>query len=181
MLKVIANKYEGVDGFNKSIRDALNNPNPAAQDGFWHMMTDLEKRGILKEKIKAFDLEFDGDDLPCVRCKFDVELNTNNQTDLKYLEYKSYSNASKISKPQFLNYISKVDKLEQLQYIFNKSKLSIENAREGMKELFTKVNNKQEIFNAMSNDLKQSLNLIELSDLTSVKIDQIINVIVKSL
>lgn len=43
-LKNIANKYEGVEGFNKSLRDALNNPVPAVQDGLWHMITDLEKR-----------------------------------------------------------------------------------------------------------------------------------------
>ncbi|GIM49759.1 hypothetical protein [Capnocytophaga stomatis] len=62
-LKSIANKYEGTEGFNKSLRDALNNPAPAVQDGLWHMITDLEKRNIAKTKIKAFDLEFDGDDL----------------------------------------------------------------------------------------------------------------------
>ncbi|QYS85513.1 hypothetical protein JJC03_09790 [Flavobacterium oreochromis] len=148
MLKVIANTYEGVDGFNKSIRDALNNPNPAVQDGFWHMMKDLENRGIPKDKVKSFDLEFDGDDLPCIKCKFDVELNTNNATDLRYLEYKSYANASKISKPQFLNYITKVENLEQLQYVFNKSKLSLQEAKNGMKEFL--LSNSDDMFKAIN-------------------------------
>ncbi|MFK7061444.1 hypothetical protein V3Q90_15100, partial [Flavobacterium oreochromis] len=151
MLKVIANTYEGVDGFNKSIRDALNNPNPAVQDGFWHMMKDLENRGIPKDKVKSFDLEFDGDDLPCIKCKFDVELNTNNATDLRYLEYKSYANASKISKPQFLNYITKVENLEQLQYVFNKSKLSLQEAKNGMKEFLKIGDNMKDIYNANQN------------------------------
>ena len=147
MLKVIANKYEGVEGFNKSIRDALNNPNPAVQDGFWHMMKDLEKRGIPKEKVKAFDLEFDGDDLPCIKCKFDVELNGNGD-GLKYLEYKSYANSSKISRQQFLNYISTVDNLEQLKYVFNKSKLSLDDAKAGMKDFL--LNNTDNMFKSIS-------------------------------
>jgi hypothetical protein len=147
MLKVIANKYEGVQGFNKSLRDALNNPNPSMQDGLWHMMKDLEKRGIPREKIKAFDLEFDADDLPCLKCKFDVELNgTGNE--LKYLEYKSYKNPSKISKPQFLNYISMVDNLEQLQYVFNKSKLSLDEIKASMKDFL--LNNSDSMFKPVS-------------------------------
>lgn len=93
-------------------------------------------------------MEFDGDDLPCIKCKFDVELNSQNASELKYLEYKSYANASKISKPQFLNYISKVDNIEQLQYVFNKSKLSLDEAKNGMKEFL--VNNSDDMFKAVN-------------------------------
>lgn len=145
-LKNIVNKYEGTEGFNKSLRDALNNPSPAVQDGLWHMITDLEKRNISKDKIKAFDLEFDGDDLPCINCRFDVELITQNADELRFLEYKSYKNAENISKPQFLNYIAKIDDIKQLQYVFNKSKLSLDNAKKGMKNFFDK--NAKEIYNA---------------------------------
>lgn len=137
-LKTITNRYEGVEGFNKSLRDALNNPAPAVQDGLWHMITDLEKRNIAKTKIKAFDLEFDGDDLPCINCRFDVELITQNTDELKFIEYKSYKNAENINKKQFLNYIAKIDDIKQLQYVFNKNKLSLNEAKNGMKEFFKK-------------------------------------------
>lgn len=36
------------------------------------MITDLENETY--SKIKAFDLEFDGENLPYIKCKFDVEL-----------------------------------------------------------------------------------------------------------
>lgn len=137
-LKTITNRYEGVEGFNKSLRDALNNPAPAVQDGLWHMITDLEKRNIAKTKIKAFDLEFDGDDLPCINCRFDVELITQNTDELKFIEYKSYKNAENINKKQFLNYIANIDDIKQLQYVFHTPKITLENAKKGMKEFFKK-------------------------------------------
>ncbi|ATA89589.1 hypothetical protein CGC58_07505 [Capnocytophaga stomatis] len=152
-LKTITNRYEGVEGFNKSLRDALNNPAPAVQDGLWHMITDLEKRNIAKTKIKAFDLEFDGDDLPCINCRFDVELITQNTDELKFIEYKSYKNAENISKKQFLNYIAKIDDIKQLQYVFNKNKLSLNEAKNGMKKFFDE--NAKEIFEANSNLFKK--------------------------
>ena len=104
-------------------------------------------------------MEFDGDDLPCIKCKFDVELNSQNASELRYIEYKSYANASKISKPQFLNYISKLDNIEQLQYVFNKSKLSLDEAKNGMKEFFKNGDNVKDIFNAN----KSLFNKIEIS------------------
>ncbi|GIM50085.1 hypothetical protein [Capnocytophaga stomatis] len=152
-LKTITNRYEGVEGFNKSLRDALNNPAPAVQDGLWHMITDLEKRNIAKTKIKTFDLEFDGDDLPCINCRFDVELITQNTDELKFIEYKSYKNAENISKKQFLNYIAKIDDIKQLQYVFNKNKLSLNEAKNGMKKFFDE--NAKEIFEANSNLFKK--------------------------
>lgn len=152
-LKTITNRYEGVEGFNRSLRDALNNPAPAVQDGLWHMITDLEKRNIAKTKIKAFDLEFDGDDLPCINCRFDVELITQNTDELKFIEYKSYKNAENISKKQFLNYIAKIDDIKQLQYVFNKNKLSLNEAKNGMKKFFDE--NAKEIFEANSNLFKK--------------------------
>ncbi|GIJ97543.1 hypothetical protein CAPN001_21120 [Capnocytophaga stomatis] len=152
-LKTITNRYEGVEGFNRSLRDALNNPAPAVQDGLWHMITDLEKRNIAKTKIKTFDLEFDGDDLPCINCRFDVELITQNTDELKFIEYKSYKNAENISKKQFLNYIAKIDDIKQLQYVFNKNKLSLNEAKNGMKKFFDE--NAKEIFEANSNLFKK--------------------------
>lgn len=160
-LKNIANKYEGVEGFNKSLRDALNNPAPAVQDGLWHMITDLEKRNISKDKIKAFDLEFDGENQPCIKCKFDVELITQNSNELKYLEYKSYIDASKISQPQFLNYIANINDIKQLQYVFSKNKLTLQEAKNGMKKFFDK--NKEEVFKVMNSELKESLGLTGLN------------------
>lgn len=151
-LKTITNRYEGVEGFNKSLRDALNNPAPAVQDGLWHMITDLEKRNIAKTKIRAFDLEFDGDDLPCINCRFDVELITQNTDELKFIEYKSYKNAENINKKQFLNYIANIDDIKQLQYVFHTPKITLENAKKGVKEFFKK--NAEDVFEANPNLFK---------------------------
>ena len=76
--------------------------------------------------------------------------------------------------------MSSIDNLSELNYIFNGTKLTLENAKAGLKTFFNKGNNKQEIFNAMSIDLRQSLNMDDFLDLTSDKIDQIINIIVKT-
>lgn len=168
-LKNIANKYEGVEGFNKSLRDALNNPAPAVQDGLWHMITDLEKRNISKDKIKAFDLEFDGEDLPCIKCKFDVELITQNSNELKYLEYKSYIDASKISQPQFLNYIANINDIKQLQYVFSKNKLTLQEAKNGMKKFL--LNNADNMFKPVNQGGIGKNKMKELFEFDNFKFD----------
>lgn len=77
------------------------------------------------------------------------------------------SGVSKISKQQFLNYIAKVDNIEQLQYVFNKSKLSFDEAKNGMKEFL--VSNSDDMFKSLNQGglgkekMKQLLNLVILS------------------
>ena len=168
------NKYEGVAGFNKSIRDAMNNPNTNVQDGFWHSMADMKNRNLPKERIKKVDMEFDGEDLPCVNCKFDVELYSGSSGSLKYIEYKSYLDASKISKPQFLNYLSSIRSLDELKYVFNSKKLSIDQARAGVKT-FVKEN-ELTILENMPTGIRSQLNVAESAfELTESQIQAIAN------
>lgn len=168
------NKYEGIPGFNKSIRDPLNNANTNVQDGFWHTLKDMEARNIPPSQIKKVDMQFDSADLPCTNCKFDLELNTNNPSDVKYLEYKSYQDASKISKNQFLNYLASVDNFDQLKYVFSSQKLSVTQAQDGLK-LFLK-NNEVDIIDNLNESLKLEIALSEASiNLTTSQVNYIAN------
>ena len=152
-------KYVGVEGFNKSIRDAMNNPNPNVQDGFWHSMADMKNRNFPKERVKKVDMEFDGEDLPCVNCKFDVELNPTDNSALHYLEYKSYLDARKISKPQFLNYMGSISSLDELKYIFNSNKLGLDEIKTGLKSFIKE--HELDIIENMKAGVKRELNLGE--------------------
>ncbi|WP_035334203.1 hypothetical protein [Dokdonia sp. PRO95] len=166
------NKYEGIPGFNKSIRDPLNNANTNVQDGFWHTLKDMEARNIPPSHIKKVDMQFDSAELPCTYCKFDLELNTN--SPIKYLEYKSYQDASKISKNQFLNYLASIDNFDQLNYVFSSQKLSVTQAQDGLK-LFLK-NNEIDIIDNLNESLKLEITLSEASiSLTTSQINYIAN------
>jgi hypothetical protein len=134
-------EFQGVDGFDKSIKDAITNANPAVQDGFWHGMKVTDNLGYKRTDVSKFDMEFEAEGLPCERCKFDLELSAS-QTDpnaLRLIEFKSYADASKISLPQFTNYLGSVISLKQMKYYFNAAKLTTPQAKEGMKA-FLKTN-----------------------------------------
>ena len=72
-----------------------------------------------------------------------------------------------------------IKKLSELNYVFNGTKLSVENAKAGLKTFFNKGNNKQEIFDAMDDELKNSLSIRKSADLTGNKINEILNIIIK--
>lgn len=176
-VKTFFNKFDGLEDMGE-MRNAMRNSNQSVQDGLQHTLTQMNK--LDASSVKRFDMKFETEGLDCTNCRFDVELDPNKANGIKYLEYKSYKDASGIQLSQFKSYMGSIKKLSELNYIFNGTKLSLENAKAGLKTFFNKGNNKQEIFNAMDNDLRQSLNLDDFSDLTSGKIDQIINVIVKT-
>ncbi len=133
-------EFQGFDGFDKSIKDAITNANPAVQDGFWHGMKVTEALGYKKTDVSKFDMEFEAEGLPCEKCKFDLLLNADaaNPNNLLLVEFKSYQDVTKISLDQFKNYLSSVIGLRQMKYIFNAQKLTTEQAKEGMKAFLIK-------------------------------------------
>ena len=52
-----------------------------------------------------------------------------------------------------------IDNLSELNYIFKGTKLSLDNAKAGLKTFFTKANNKVDIFEAMKPELKERLKI----------------------
>ncbi|MBK9254751.1 MAG: hypothetical protein IPM42_04625 [Saprospiraceae bacterium] len=79
---------------------------------------------------------------------------------------------------QFERYLQDITDINELHYIFNSSKASETQVKNAFKELF--VAKKVEIFDAMRPELKLSLELESVADLTSSKIDGILNAFIKS-
>jgi len=125
-------------------------------------MKDMTSRNLPKSKLKKVDMQFDGENLPCTNCKFDLELNPTNTEPIRFLEYKSYSDASKISKPQFLNYLTNISNLNELNYVFSGIKLSLDEAKTGMKQFLK--DNAEPIFETNS-ELFTALNKADGSGL----------------
>jgi len=102
-------------------------------------------------------MKFATDGIECANCRFDVELVQKQAGDLRFLEYKSYADASGIQLSQFKSYLQSINSLDELNYVFNASKLSLSEAKAGMKSFFTKGNSTQDIFQTMSNNLKENI------------------------
>ncbi len=79
---------------------------------------------------------------------------------------------------QFKNYVNGIYDINELNYVFNSAKLSEAAARTGMTNFIT--NKKPAIFAAMSQQLKASLELDDITDLTPAKIEQMVNIFVQS-
>lgn len=97
---------------------------------------------------------------------------------LKYIEYKSYGTPSSIPKNQFLEYMSKINQISELNYVFNAAKASESAARNGVKNFILNSNNTQDIFNAMTTELRKSLQIDDVSDITPAFVDQMVNIFV---
>lgn len=94
---------------------------------------------------------------------------------------KGDSEWTNISLDQFKNYISTIDNLSELRYIFNAKKLSTEQAKTGMKAFLNNATNKQAVWNSMKPELKNSLELDDISDLTESKIAEMVDVFVETI
>ena len=105
-IRTVINNHSGVPGFDKLLKE-LKNPGLYTQKGIAHTLNAI--KDYEPGDIKAFDLTFEGDGLPCVGCRFDIELNGK----VKYVEFKSYALDSipKIPLPQFKNSFTAIQKL----------------------------------------------------------------------
>ncbi|WP_461085419.1 hypothetical protein, partial [Spirosoma flavus] len=133
-VKTFFTKFEGKPDMAEVI-NAMKNGNESVQDGLQHTLTQMN--GLDASQVKRFDMRFEEEGLPCSDCRFDVEMETGSKP--RFFEYKSYQNASGIQLNQFKNYLAAINSLDELEYVFNVTKLTTQQAREGMKA-FLKAN-----------------------------------------
>ena len=81
---------------------------------------------------------------------------------------------------QFESYLQKVNKIEDLAYVINSNKANINEVKQAFKELFK--NKKDELFEIIrkNRNLSESLDIDNISDLTSKKISDIVEIIIKT-
>ncbi|AYB29381.1 hypothetical protein [Chryseolinea soli] len=152
-VRQVVKKHAGVDGFDRLMTD-LKNPSFAMQDGVTHMLGHV--KNFPEGKIKKFDYEFDGNEVACVKCRFDVELSPGNTP--KLIEYKSWSleNIPNLSIRQLTEYFRSANTITDIKYVFNKLKTSdISAIKSQMKNLLS--DNLDDIFEAMPSSLRENL------------------------
>ena len=135
------------------------------------------------------DMKFEKalDDI-CANCRYDVKFNNKQNPNLPlFEEFKSYNSEtwSKIANDkgfiqQFKSYLQKVNKIEDLAYVINSNKANINEVKQAFKELFK--NKKDELFEIIrkNRNLSESLDIDNISDLTSEKISDIVEIIIKT-
>ena len=141
------------------------------------------------ENIEHLDMKFEkGLDDICANCRYDVKFSRKYDEDLPlYEEFKSYSSETwnKIANDkdfikQFESYLQKGNKIEDLAYVINSNKANINEVKQAFKELFK--NKKDELFEIIrkNRNLSESLDIDNISDLTSEKISDIVELIIKT-
>ena len=124
----------------------------------------------------------------CANCRYDVKFNNNRNEGLPlFEEFKSYNTEtwSKIANDkgfikQFESYLQEVDEIKDLAYVINSNKANINDVKQAFKELFK--NKKDELFEIIrkNRNLSESLDIDNISDLTSEKISDIVEIIIKT-
>ena len=124
----------------------------------------------------------------CANCRYDVKFNRENNRSLPlFEEFKSYNSEtwSKIANDkdfiqQFESYLQEVDEIKDLAYMINSNKANINEVKQAFKELFK--NKKDELFEIIrkNRNLSESLDIDNISDLTSEKISDIVELIIKT-
>jgi len=124
----------------------------------------------------------------CANCRYDVKFNRENNKSLPlFEEFKSYNSEtwSRIANDkgfikQFESHLQKVNKIEDLAYVINSNKANINEVKQAFKELFK--NKKDELFEIIrkNRNLSESLDIDNISDLTSEKISDIVEIIIKT-
>ena len=119
----------------------------------------------------------------CPNCRYDVKFREGQKP--LFEEFKSYNTEtwSKIANDkgfikQFESYLQKVNKIEDLAYMINSNKANINEVKQAFKELFK--NRKDELFEIIrkNRNLSESLDIDNISDLTSEKISDIVELII---
>ena len=79
---------------------------------------------------------------------------------------------------QFESYLQEVDEIKDLAYVINSNKANINEVKQAFKELFK--NRKDELFEIIrkNRNLSESLDIDNISDLTSEKISDIVELII---
>ena len=160
-------------------------------EGTQHMLSTFKKypKKYTPENIEHLDMKFEkGLDDICANCRYDVKFNNNRNEGLPlFEEFKSYNTEtwSKIANDkgfiqQFKSYLQEVDEIKDLAYVINSNKANINEVKQAFKELFK--NKKDELFEIIrkNRNLSESLDIDNISDLTSEKISDIVELIIKT-
>ena len=160
-------------------------------EGTQHMLSTFKKnpKKYTPENIEHLDMKFEkGLDDICANCRYDVKFNRENNRSLPlFEEFKSYNSEtwSKIANDkdfiqQFESYLQEVDEIKDLAYVINSNKANINEVKQAFKELFK--NKKDELFEIIrkNRNLSESLDIDNISDLTSEKISDIVELIIKT-
>ena len=172
----------------KKIEEGALSSNAAMREGTQHMLSTFKKnpKKYTPENIEHIDMKFGKalDDI-CPNCRYDVKFKEGQKP--LFEEFKSY-NAETWSKiandkgfiKQFESYLQKVNKIEDLAYMINSNKANINEVKQAFKELFK--NRKDELFEIIrkNRNLSESLDIDNISDLTSEKISDIVELIIKT-
>ena len=175
----------------KKIEEGALSSNAAMREGTQHMLSTFKKnpKKYTPENIEHIDMKFGKalDDI-CPNCRYDVKFNNKQNPNLPlFEEFKSYNSEtwSKIANDkgfiqQFKSYLQKVNKIEDLAYVINSNKANINEVKQAFKELFK--NKKDELFEIIrkNRNLSESLDIDNISDLTSEKISDIVEIIIKT-
>ena len=184
-------KAEESSFFNQKIEEGALSSNAAMREGTQHMLSTFNKnpKKYTPENIEHLDMKFEkGLDDICANCRYDVKFNNKQNPNLPlFEEFKSYNSEtwSKIANDkgfiqQFKSYLQKVNKIEDLAYVINSNKANINEVKQAFKELFK--NKKDELFEIIrkNRNLSESLDIDNISDLTSEKISDIVELIIKT-
>ena len=175
----------------KKIEEGALSSNAAMREGTQHMLSTFKKnpKKYTPENIEHIDMKFGKalDDI-CPNCRYDVKFNNKQNPNLPlFEEFKSYNTETwgKIANDkgfiqQFKSYLQKVNKIEDLAYVINSNKANINEVKQAFKELFK--NKKDELFEIIrkNRNLSESLDIDNISDLTSEKISDIVEIIIKT-
>ena len=187
----VAHTFRNRPDLWKKIEEGALSSNAAMREGTQHMLSTFKKnpKKYTPENIEHIDMKFGKalDDI-CPNCRYDVKFNNKQNPNLPlFEEFKSYNSEtwSKIANDkgfiqQFKSYLQKVNKIEDLAYVINSNKANINEVKQAFKELFK--NKKDELFEIIrkNRNLSESLDIDNISDLTSEKISDIVEIIIKT-
>ena len=184
----VAHTFRNRPDLWKKIEEGALSSNAAMREGTQHMLSTFKKnpKKYAPENIEHLDMKFEKalDDI-CANCRYDVKFREGQKP--LYEEFKSYNTEtwSKIANDkgfikQFESYLQGVNKIEDLAYVINSNKANINEVKQAFKELFK--NKKDELFEIIrkNRNLSESLDIDNISDLTSEKISDIVELIIKT-
>ena len=156
-LEYMISKYSNTDGFTgtNSLINEMASSGPKG-DGAAFLMDYLRKNPTEFEGLSKFEFRYDDDLLN----RADILVNT-----VKF-EMKSWSfggptwnaffNGTSNSYQQFITYLQNTTNISDLKYVFNSAKATESQVKTAFKGLFSNPAKKQEIFDAMTPQLRES-------------------------
>lgn len=168
--------FYGKTGF--SLKEA-SHTNFNVQDGFYLAMRYMNDK-INPQQVSKIDMKFASANGCSTNCRFDTEIKKSATETVRY-EFKSYSPDTQLKQVlQLVEYIKAAENLESFKYVFNKDKLTLQQAKDKMAIFITA--NKEAVFKEMSDEFKDNAGFIEdstIADFTPELINNMVDEIVE--